>query len=211
MKSFLAGLLIISSTAFAADSEVDKIYKKYASSLLNIKVGQTSVDMIQRTVTTEDENGMFRPRLMSYNIKSVVLKVEGTKYYQLRETYDAPNNETSVKVILKDAKASPVDAREIINARVEKDTLNYTLASKSEGVEMSTVVSKHLLSPSICDRQSLVKIMNNGDYEMMSETSMCGAILPAQDLKKFDLRNVEFCNEEDVCEVRDMRVLVENL
>lgn len=180
---------------------------------MSFKVGQTATSMIQMTSTKEDESGTFRPRLTSLTENSVLLKVEGSKYYQFKRIFNSSTSELRSVVVFKDAKLSAASLRNVVDVKVVGAQLKMVQSSRSidheQSVETVITTSKNLLSPIMCDKQVLVKSQVGADYEMMSESTLCGAVLSSAEVKAINLSQIEFCQDEAMrdCEIRDMSFL----
>lgn len=201
MKMLLLGLMIISTSAFAQNSEVDQILTKYSSSLYNIKLGQSWT-----TIISEQENET-RTELIE---TSIILKVMGSKYYQVTHSLNSQTQKTEVRVVLEDAKerGEPVKFDSI---EVENDILTVTADVKNEISEVNLFGRKNLLSPIMCDSLTIERARAENYFYASSHSSHCGGILSVQKLKLIDLKDVEFCDENDECKIRDMSHLTSDL
>ena len=197
-------LLAVSFSAFASNPELDAIFKKYESSLMNFKLGMKSVADVESTDFDIAEDGTMTSRPTKKHVTSVLLKVDGTKVYEYELSKDLSSGEESVVVSLIDYKYDPSTQSDISSIKVVNHVLSGNFAGKFDD-EYSSYnykgsFTKDLLTSSFCGSTQNV----TGDYKDLStgrvypmkdnQINKCNGIMPTSDIKKIDLTEVEFCD-----------------
>ena len=229
MKKFALAVLAVSFSAVAGvNPELEAIFKKYDSYLMNLKPGMTALSEREDTDLVLNEQGELEARLQTTQSKKIILKVLGTKTYSLEQSVNMTTGEETTEVTLEDHSYTDDDGTEFRNVREENQILSASFSSVESDEEfrfsIDGVVSKKLTSPIICDMSVKVK----GTYTMNStqqtvnyvsnSNSVCGEEMSIAEMKKLDLSSVEFCDltkpesdEEANCNVQDMSHLIKEL
>ena len=227
MKMLSLALLAVSFSAFASNPELDAIFKKYESSLMNFKVGMKSVSDVESTDFDIAEDGTMTSKLTKKYVTSVLLKVDGTKVYEYELTKDLSSGEESIVVMLIDHKYDSSSQSDISNIKVVNHVLsgNFTgnFDDEYSSYSYKGAFTKDLLTSLFCGSTNNVA----GNYTDLStgrvypfkdnQINKCNGIMPTSDIKKIDLTEVEFCDNtlpddsEYMCETRDMSFLTTDL
>ncbi|MBY0516353.1 MAG: hypothetical protein K2P81_05560 [Bacteriovoracaceae bacterium] len=225
MKALLIGLVVLSTSAFANNPELDLIFKKYESTLLNHKVGMTAIGAQESTEFEFDENGTLSTKLVKSTLMTTVLKVEGAKTYEYEVKKNNLTGEEEILVSLNDH--ADISGDNITDIKVVNDVLfaKFEMNSTDEYsvYNVKGDVSKDLLSSMFCgSSMNLV-----GTYTDLSSGSIfpvktnivtkCGSMISVDAVKKIDLSNVSFCDytlpedSQNDCEMKDMSFLTRDL
>lgn len=227
MKKSLVGLVTVSFSTFAANPELEAIFKKYESSLMNLKVGMKSVSDVESTDFELAPDGTMTTRLTKKYVTSVLLKVDGTKAYEYEVTKNVVSGEEQAVVNLNDYKYESNETSDIKNIKVNNHVLSGDFSGKFEDEYSSYIFkgsfTKDLLSSMFCG-STLNLVANYTDlssgtvYPMKDvENNKCNGSMPISEIKKIDLSEVEFCDNtlpddsSDICETRDMSFLTSDL
>jgi hypothetical protein len=227
MKMISLALLAVSFSAFANNPELDAIFKKYESSLMNFKVGMKSVADVESTDFDIAEDGTMTSKLTKKYVTSVLLKVDGTKVYEYEVTKDLSSGEESIVLMLSDYKYDSSSESDFSNIKMVNHLLSGDFTGKFDdrfsSYSYKGSFTKDLLTSFFCGSTNNVA----GDYTDLStgrvypmkdnQINKCNGIMPTSEIKKIDLTEVEFCDNtlpddsEKMCETRDMSFLTSDL
>lgn len=224
MKKIALALSVLSFSAFAGNPELEAIFKKYESTLLNLKIGMTAESTTaSRTIIISPSPEDQTPQEENSITKTILLKVEGTKAYSYELTTDKITGEVSSSVSLEDHALTVDDFSHVSNIQVRNHILSLNIRTEEiepeGGVFKSNIdYEKDLLKPTFCD----LKYKGVGEYQdsEMSYTfnmrgeSRCVANTSIAEIKRLDLRAIEFCDftqDDSECEVKDMSFLTSEL
>jgi hypothetical protein len=222
-----AALLTFSFLSFAGNLKLKRIINKYESKLMDMRPGMTSASLIAKRGTELNDNGEIISVDSIQNIKTVILKVDGTKIYQYERIKHYGSKDESVVVNLIDYKLKNIKFGKTSNVK----EVNNSVAGQFFGKEIDNksileykgTFSKNLLSPIFCNltissQKKNIDRMSGKTYSLnIEEINQCDDELELSDIKKIDLSAIEFCDTvspqdpENICAIKNMSFLTHDL
>jgi hypothetical protein len=224
MKSLLLSVLFSSITF--AQTDIRDVVKKYAATLYNLEQGMTDISDVLSSEIDYDSNGNMTVKDVKKLEKTILLKVDGDKYYTYYESTSLATGDIYREVELDYIEMDNEDFSGIKNFYVKDDVLFADIFIEiqfgTDTIITEGPMQKNLLEPILCGSNSKIKNKWTMDGGLVINTkhfedSKCDRKRTTNELKALIpiLKEIDFCDyttADAECEYeKDMSYLLNNL